>query len=421
MKPLVILLGLLSLTLSVRANDDKLAVPDKDKYGFYITGNRHWARIPFQLHSNLIIVQVRVNDSDTLHFILDTGVSHTIITDPASLDRKSLRMTRKIQLNGAGEGSNLTASVAIDNRLSVGALRVAHHNVVILDEDILKLSEYVGTPVDGIFGYEIFANFVVNIDFQTREITLTDPKKYRYRKRKGDRYPITIHDTKVYTDALSVFDGVKSLPLRVILDTGAGHALLLDRSRSRAMMPIPEKSIRAQLGRGLNGVINGSMGRIEKIKFGRYELDNVLASFPDSASFGMKLIDMPERQGNVGCELLRRFNVTFNYRDRYVVLKPNKRAMREQFEHDMSGMELRARGEHYRKYFVDNVTAGSPAHLAGLQEGDELMFVNNTSTGELTISDIYKVLQKGEGRVVTILVRREGRIIVTDFTLKRLI
>jgi len=421
MKPLVILLGLLSLTLSVRANDDKLAVPDKDKYGFYITGNRHWARIPFQLHSNLIIVQVRVNDSDTLHFILDTGVSHTIITDPASLDRKSLRMTRKIQLNGAGEGSNLTASVAIDNRLSVGALRVAHHNVVILDEDILKLSEYVGTPVDGIFGYEIFANFVVNIDFQAREITLTDPKKYRYRKRKGDRYPITIHDTKVYTDALSVFDGVKSLPLRVILDTGAGHALLLDRSRSRAMMPIPEKSIRAQLGRGLNGVINGSMGRIEKIKFGRYELDNVLASFPDSASFGMKLIDMPERQGNVGCELLRRFNVTFNYRDRYVVLKPNKRAMREQFEHDMSGMELRARGEHYRKYFVDNVTAGSPAHLAGLQEGDELMFVNNTSTGELTISDIYKVLQKGEGRVVTILVRREGRIIVTDFTLKRLI
>ena len=421
MKPLVILLGLLSLTLSVRANDDKLAVPDKDKYGFYITGNRHWARIPFQLHSNLIIVQVRVNDSDTLHFILDTGVSHTIITDPASLDRKSLRMTRKIQLNGAGEGSNLTASVAIDNRLSVGALRVAHHNVVILDEDILKLSEYVGTPVDGIFGYEIFANFVVNIDFQAREIMLIDPKKYRYRKHKGDRYPITIHNTKVYTDALSVYDGEKSMPLRVILDTGAGHALLLDRSRSTATMPMPEKSIRAQLGRGLNGVINGTMGRIEKIKFGRYELDDVLASFPDSASFGMKLIDMPERQGNVGCELLRRFNVTFNYRDRYVVLKPNKRAMRERFEHDMSGMELRARGEHYRKYFVDNVTVGSPAHLAGLQEGDELMFVNNTSTGELTISDIYKVLQKGEGRVVTILVRREGRIIVTDFTLKRLI
>ncbi len=421
MKTLVILLGLLSLASSTRASDNQHNVPDKDKYGFYITGNRHWTRIPFQLHSNLIIVQVRVNDSDTLHFILDTGVSHTIITDPAALDKKSLKMTRKIKLTGAGEGKNLSASVAIDNTLSMGALRAAHHNVVILDEDVLKLSEYVGTPVDGIFGYEIFANFVVNIDFQAREITLTAPPKYRYRKSKGDRYPITIHDTKVYTDALSVYDGEKSLPLRVILDTGAGHALLLDRSRSTATMPMPEKSIRAQLGRGLNGVIHGSMGRIEKIKFGRYELDDVLASFPDSTSFGVKLVNMPERQGNVGCELLRRFNVTFNYRDQYVVMKPNKRAMRERFEHDMSGMELRAKGEDYRKYFVDHVTTGSPAYVAGLQEGDELMFVNNTSTNELTISDIYKVLQRGEGRVVTLLVRREGRIIITDFALKRLI
>ena len=344
MKTLVLLFGLLGLSLSALAGDDQRAVPDKDRYGFYIAGNRNWTRIPFQLHSNLIIVQVQVNDSDTLHFILDTGVSHTIVTDPVALNRKSLRMTRKIKLTGAGEGNNLSASVAINNSLTMGALRAAHHNVVILDEDILKLSEYVGTPVDGIFGYEIFANFVVNIDFQTHEITLTDPKKYRYRKRKGDRYPITIHDTKVYTDALSVYDGEKSLPLRVVLDTGAGHALLLDRSRSTASMPMPEKSIRAQLGRGLNGVINGSMGRIEKIKFGRYELDDVLASFPDSASFGMKLIDMPERQGNVGCELLRRFNVTFNYRDSYVVMKPNKRAMRERFEHDMSGMETAGQG-----------------------------------------------------------------------------
>lgn len=427
MKTLVFFFGLVSLWLSARADGgqrglpEKGTVPDKDRYGFYIAGNRNWARIPFQLHSNLIIIQVRVNDSDTLHFILDTGVSHTIITDPAALDRNTLRMTRKIKLTGAGEGNNLSASVAIDNRISIGELRAAHHNVVILDEDVLKLSEYVGTPVDGIFGYEIFANFVVNIDFQTHEIVLTDPAKYRYKKRKGDRYPITIEDTKVYTDALSVYTGNKSMPLRVILDTGAGHALLLDRSRSTTSMPMPEKSIRAQLGRGLNGVINGSMGRIEKVKFGRYELDDVLASFPDSVAFGMKLVNMPERQGNVGCELLRRFNVTFNYRDKYVVLKPNKRAMRERFEHDMSGMELRAKGERFRKYFVDHVIAGSPAGLAGLQTGDELIFVNNTPTGDLTISDIYKILQKGEGRVVTMLVRREGRILITNFTLKRLI
>ncbi|MFD2932246.1 aspartyl protease family protein [Spirosoma flavum] len=420
MKTLVLIIGLLGL-YAVARGDDRQHTPDKDRYGFFIADNRTWTRIPFQLHSNLIIVPVRVNESDTLRFILDTGVSNTIITDPSAFRKKPLTLARKVKISGAGEGGSLTASIAIDNTLSMGGLRAAHHNLVILDEDILKLSEYVGTPVHGIFGYEIFANFVVNIDFQRREITLMRPDKYTYKKRKGDRYPITIQDTKAYTDALSVFDGEKSLPLRVVLDTGAGHALLLDRSRSTALMPMPVKSIRAQLGRGLNGVINGCMGRIQKVMFGRYELDNILASFPDSMSFGMKLIDMPERQGNVGCELLRRFNVTFNYPERYIVMKPIKRLMRESFEHDMSGMELRAKGDRYRNYYVAKVLTGSPADMAGLKEGDEVLFVNSNSASELTVSDIYKILQKGEGKEVSILVRRNGQIIISSFVLKRLI
>ncbi|UFH55339.1 aspartyl protease family protein [Spirosoma sp. KNUC1025] len=420
MKTLVLVIGLIGICLSARGDDER-RTPDKDRYGFFIAGNRTWTRIPFQLHSNLIVVPVKVNDSDTLRFILDTGVSNTIITDPNAFRKKPLLLTRKVKLNGAGEGGSLTASIAINNFLSLGGLRAAHHNLVILDEDILKLSEYVGTPVHGIFGYEIFANFVVNVDFQRHEIIISRPDKYQYRKRKGDRYPITIQDTKAYTDALSVYDGEKVMPLRAVLDTGAGHALLLDRSRSMSAMPLPEKNIRAQLGRGLNGVINGCLGRIQKIKFGRYELDNILASFPDSMAYGMKLVNMPERQGNIGCELLRRFNVTFNYPDQYIVLKPIKRLMRESFEHDMSGMELRARGADFHKYYVDKIIDGSPADIAGLVEGDEVLFVNNTSANELTISDIYKMLQKGEGKEVSMLVRRNGQIIIAQFALKRLI
>ena len=420
MKTLVLIIGLLYACLPVRG-DDNQRTPDKDRYGFFIAGNRSWTRIPFQLHSNLIIVPVMINDSDTLHFILDTGVSNTIITDVSAFQKKPLLLTRKVKLSGAGEGNNLTASIAINNTLNMGGLRAAHHNLVILDEDVLKLSEYVGTPVHGIFGYEIFANFVVNVDFQRRELMIMRPGKYRYRKNKGDRYPITIQDTKAYTDALSVFDGEKIMPLRVVLDTGAGHALLLDRSRSTLAMPMPEKSIRAQLGRGLNGVINGSLGRIQKVRFGRFEMDNILASFPDSMAYGMKLVNMPERQGNIGCELLRRFNVTFNYPEQYIVMKPIKRLIRESFEHDMSGLELRAKGTGFRNYYVDKILEGSPADMAGLVEGDELLFVNNSSTHELTISDIYKMLQRGEGKEVSMLVRRDGKIIIAQFALKRLI
>ncbi len=396
-------------------------VLDKDRYGFFLAHGLSTTHIPFQLHSNLIVIPVRVNNSDTLNFILDTGVSTIILTDPKALRKNQLQLTRRVKIAGAGEGDVLTATVAIDNFLSTGELRATHQNLVVLDEDILRLSEYVGTPIHGIFGYEIFNNFVVEIDFQNREITLTKPEKYHYRPGKGDKYALDIRDTKPYTDITAVLDDGKTMPLRVVLDTGAGHALLLDRSSHPENMPLPQKVIRAQLGRGLSGVINGSLGRIRKLFFGRHEVTDVLTSFPDSVSFGMKLINAPERQGNVGCELLRRFHVTFNYAEKYMVLKPVKRLLRESFEHDMSGMELRARGVGFRTYVVDKILRNSPAEEAGLSEGDELVYINNSPANSLTISDIYKLLQKGEGKEVRLFVRRDGQMLFTHFALKRLI
>lgn len=391
-----------------------------DKFGFFLQGNSKFTRIPFQMHANLIIVPVHVNDSDTLHFILDTGVSSVIITNPGAVKNQKLRYTRRVQLTGAGEGNSLTASVAIGNTIGMGKMKATYQNIVVLEEDVLKLSEYVGIPIDGIFGYEVFNNFVVTIDFINRELLLVKPENYKYRSRQGDKYPIIIEDTKPYADVVALVEGGQELPIRVVIDTGAGHALLIDKSFDNKIQ-LPEKVIRAQLGRGLNGVINGSLGRIDKVRFGKYELENVLASFPDSLAFGVKFAARNERQGNIGCELLRRFRVTFNYTDRYMVLKPIKRRLKETFEHDMSGMELRAKGKDLKEYVVERIIEGSPAWDAGLEEGDEVLFINNRSSEDLIISEIYKILQKGEGKEITLLVRRKGTIHFTKFQLKRMI
>ena len=421
MKTLYLLVGLLYGSMSALAIDNPKKTPDKDRFGFYLLGNRNSVRIPFELHSNLIVVKLQINKSDTLNFILDTGVSNTIITDPLALKNQPLKLTRKVKLSGAGEGGSLTATVAIDNEFSMGYMRAAHQNLVILDSDILRLSEYVGIPIHGIFGYDLFNSFVVNIDFRNHELTLTQPKHYTYKPRYGDRYPIIIQNAKPYLDVTAMLSGERTIPLRVVLDTGAGHALMLDGQSSVCALPRPEKVLRAQLGRGLNGVINGSLGRIEGLRLGRHELQNVIASFPDSSSFGMRIVNTADRQGNVGCELLRRFTVTFNYPEQYIVLKPVKRLLHEKFEHDMSGLELKAKGDQYRSYFIEKIMDNSPAEMAGLQEGDELMFVNNDLASSLIISDIHKALQRGEGKEVTIVVRRKGQIIVTNFALRRMI
>lgn len=420
MKVLILLTGLLCGSLSVIASDTP-KTPDKDRFGYFLKGNRRSTRIPFEFHSNLIIVKLQINKSDTLNFILDTGVSNTIVTDPLALKHQPLKLTRKMKLSGVGEGSSLSAIVAIDNELSMGIMRAMHQNLIVLETDILRLSEYVGIPIHGIFGYDLFNTFVVGIDFRSREITLTQPKYYRYKARYGDRYPIIIQNAKPYLDVTAFLSGERTVPLRVVLDTGAGHALMLDGQSAIGALPKPKKLLRAQLGRGLNGVINGSLGRIEGLRLGKHKLMDIIASFPDSSSFGMRLVNTADRQGNVGCELLRRFSVTFNYPEQYIVLKPVRQLIRERFEHDMSGLELKAKGDHYRTYYIERVVEDSPAETAGLQEGDELMFINSEQASTLSISNIHKALQRGEGKEVTLVIRRNGQFVVASFALRRMI
>lgn len=412
---------LLTLVCRVASAGEKDVPPvSEEKYGYFLDKNKKTARIPFELHSNLILLYVKINDTDSLRFILDTGVSSIIITDPYALRPDRLQLTRKVKLAGAGEGKSIVAQVAIDNSLAMGKLRAAHQNIVVLEEDFLHLSEYVGVPIHGIFGYEIFNNFVTTIDFAKKELVLMHPDKYKYKKSHGEKYPLFIQDTKPFTDVVTLFADGRERPIRVLIDTGAGHALLVNNSPKETLR-LPEKVIRAQLGRGMNGIINGNLGRIERVKLGKYEMDNIVASFPDSAGFGGKLGPGAERQGNIGCELLRRFRVTMNYSEGYMVLKPIRSRLKEKFEHDMSGMELRAGGTDLKSYFVNHIELNSPAARAGLTEGDQLLFIDDRAAADINISDIYKVMQRGDGRNIDLLVKRKGDIFFTRLTLKRMI
>lgn len=418
MKNLILLfLAVCGVCTNSHANKPK---EQEEVFGLHLINGRKAAHIEFELHGNLIIVPVRINKSDTLRFILDTGVGSTILTDASIAQKLGMKSVRKMKIEGMGNGQPIAADVTIGNTISMGAMRGLKHNIVVMDNNILQLSELVGTQIHGIFGYEIFSKFVVTIDFQLQRLILRVPEKYKYSAKQGDRFPIVIEKTKPYLDAVKVVSNDRELPIRVVLDTGAGHALMLNTSTSN--LQLPQKVVKAQLGVGLAGVINGHIGRMPKVRIGNYELTDVLTTFPDSSAFGVKLTDQsPQRDGNLGGELLSRFKVTFNYEAGYIVLKPNKKRFNDKFEHDMSGMDVRAKGKGFRQYYVDNVIEGSPAFHAGLQQGDELLFINNQSVEDLALSELYQRFQHKEGKEIHVVVRRNGRVISADFALKRII
>ncbi len=399
----------------------------QDPFGFnFKSKHQSAARFPFDLFSNLIVVKVRVDDSDTLNFILDTGVSSIIITDPVVAESMKLKFVRQVKISGAGEGEALTASVSIDHTIQVGDIKALKQNLVVLDEDVLHLSEYMGVPIHGIFGHDLFDRFVVTIDFGTRHLMFYEPSKFKFSSKKlGDKYPIVVTQSKPYMDAIGMVQNDREMPLRLVIDTGAGHALLLNANHENGTarsVQLPDKVIRANLGRGLNGSIDGHIGRVNQVKMGRYQFNDVLASFPDSISFSMKFRENDDnRQGSVGGEFLRRFKVTMNYHLGYIAFKPLKKKYNETFEHDMSGIEVRAKGPDLNNYVITYVVPGSQAQQAGAVEGDEIIFLNNVNTKDLTINDIFKTLSKKEGQEIEMFLRRNGQLKFVYFRLKRVI
>ncbi|MFT5885002.1 MAG: putative aspartyl protease [Arcticibacterium sp.] len=390
-------------------------------YGFHIKAKRGSYTLPFKVYSNLIVIPVTIDGSDTLNFILDTGVSSNFIVDPKVGEALGLEYQRTVAISGAGEGEALRAYVSVGHEFKVGNITGYRQNVVVLSEDILHLSEFMGVQIHGIFGHAMFEHFVITIDFNSLVLNIRRPEKFRYSKRYGDKYPIVVTQSKPYTDAITITEANdQARKVRLVIDTGAGHALLLNSEEGH--IELPQKVIRANLGRGLNGEIYGNIGRVSKVSIGKYQMNDVIASFPDSLTFSMKFPPTEvNRQGSIGGEFLRRFKVTLNYREGYMALKPNKTRLKQPFEHDMSGLDVRADKEDFTRFYVSEVVPNSPASGAGLEAKDEIVFINNQQAFKMSVAEIYRLLSKKEGKTIEVFYRRNGALRFASFVLKRVI
>jgi C-terminal processing protease CtpA/Prc len=94
---------------------------------------------------------------------------------------------------------------------------------------------------------------------------------------------------------------------------------------------------------------------------------------------------------------------------------------KESFERDMSGLEVRAKGEKFNSFVIDKLEDGSPGDAAGLKAGDEIIALNGKMTSTLRLSDILKTFQRGEGKEIRIFVKRGNEFLFTSFFLKRMI
>ncbi|QHJ05798.1 aspartyl protease family protein [Hymenobacter busanensis] len=379
---------------------------------------RNSVRTSFQLERNLVVIQARLNGYGPYNFMLDTGVGTSIITDPTLRDSLGLRIGQQYLVAGVGEEAPVVAfqSDSVRVELAEGRIAAAALPMLLLSNDVFDLSAYVGMPIHGILGGDVFRHFVVEIEPESRQLIFRRPDKFKAPTgQKWAHLPIIIEGEKAYVETQARLSDSTEVPLKLVLDTGAGHALSLETG-SDARIKLPDQRLRTHLGRGLSGDVHGYLGRVQSLRLGRYQLSALLTSFPDNASVRAR-VSVP-RNGNLGFELLKRFHIIIDYPHNALLLRPNAQ-FRDPFEHDMCGLDLLATGTNFRNYVVHRVEAGSPAAQANLQPNDEILSINLMPVGNMTLSQISRMLHSADGRQLFLLVRRNGEMIATRLTLKR--
>lgn len=380
--------------------------------------------IKFKTVNNLIIIPLHINNSDTLYFILDTGIRPTLLTRVSG--DIEFKIGKQQTIRGLGIGDDLIVYHTFGNKITIGNdLLLTLQNIFVLENDRFGLSKRMGMQINGIIGYSIFEHFIVKINYISEEITFYNPKKFKMKRRyrKWLNIPLTIYNGKPYTKLKIEINTDTIIIASLLVDLGASDALWL-LTTTNDSIPKNNKNKNLYLGQGLNGDIYGNQGKISKLFFNNDNyLQNVIVSYPDTSSIRVgNDYDIPNRNGTVGSEILRRFDIIFDYPNNRMLLKRNSN-FKDDFYLDMSGIEVEAPYLGLKIYTIFSVHKNSPADNAGIIVGDQILKINGRSTTNLELNDILLILHNKEGKKIKLKLSRNGieletTIILTDYRTK---
>ncbi len=405
--------------------------------------------MPFSLVNNMVVLQAEINGTP-LSFLLDTGVSKTLLFNLKVSDSVRLRNIDTIQFRGLGEGDLINAYKSQGNTFRFGDIVNDDLSLFVITDNLFDLAAKMGIDVHGILGGNLFRYFVVSINYSSRKLTFYNPSAYQKELCNGcESFPLDFYNDKPYIDVQVVDHRGKEYTAKLLIDSGGGDALWLFPHSSPEIV-IPSKNFDDFIGKGLSGDIFGKRGKVAALKIGSFVIEETSVSYPDSASIGPTQA-IRERNGTLGAEILKRFHVTLDYPGRRIILKKNPRNFRAPFLYNKSGMEIIYGGEMLVKekkakiipsgeqgtsitdiiygygltykpsYKVSHIRTGSPAHLAGLLVGDILLEINGKAAYAMKMEEVIHLLSQREDKRIRLLVDRNGKHLRYEFTLKSLL
>jgi Aspartyl protease/PDZ domain len=361
------------------------------------------ASIPIEVGENYVFIKASVNGSAPLTFILDSGAGSGLILYSKAAQALGLKLQGKGKGGGAGEGTFDTTSVK-GVSLSFPGVEMSNQTFVVFPPSKTSAFDRV---VDGVIGYTLFSRYVVELDYQSRNVNLYEPKTYQY-SGSGESIPLRILSNVPFVRMKIPIEGRKPLEGDFIVDLGAGRFTSILNTplvESNSLLAVAQKTIKEPGAEGVGGEVKLLVGRLPHLQLGSFTLTDPVVHFAQDRKGAFA---SSEFSGVIGGELLRRFKVIFDYAHKRMILEPNA-DLAERFEYDMSGIRLRAEGEDFKTLRVQRVMENSPASEAGVREGDLISAIDGKPTAELSLSQIKHMFKQQDQEYLLGVIRGEEK------------
>lgn len=410
--------------------------------------NKNKIIIPFQLLNNSIVLQPKVNDIH-LNLILDTGSAYNILFAFPEKDSIAFYNTSKIKITGPGMKEAVDAYVSKDNKIEFKNLSSKKLDIILMLEDKYSFTTSIGIPIHGILGADFFKDNIVELQYDAKRIIVyrKETKQYVNKISNYKPLPFILKENRPFMPIDVTIEESKEQSLELLIDTGLTDGLWIFEKELNLKN---KRQIDDYLGAGIGGDVFGKRVRFKNIKFSDYEFHEPIISMPDTISFQRKSI-LGSRDGSVGGEILKRFNIIFNYSKQMMYLDKNN-SYNNKFYYNMAGMNVHHNGvdvieeriqndlmpagtKNLTEFIYDSqkvnfnyilkpgieisyIRKNSLADKAGLKVDDKIISINKRKAANYKLTDIIEICQKNVDETMVIEIERKGKKYTFELLLK---
>jgi hypothetical protein len=310
-----------------------------------------------QWFDNLVFLSSRVNVSEPSLFELDTTAANS-----------SLSPDRAAEINRTNVSPAILNLAALDVPLpSLPAVAKAN------------FGQIVGQAYQGTLGRDFLANLVLEIDYARDTVRAYAPTNYKY-SGKGVVFPLAQGNGVPVINVRFALDKGKEINANFIVDTALDASVVLDNKFLAGRKMSGDRGKVMPTIDPFTGQPGATTSRIRAFQIEKRFVDDVLAIYSDQPfpSAGVPVA------GAIGSQMLRRFNVIFDYPQHQLVLEPNIN-FPDPDQEDKSGLMLVANGGNFKTFEVVSVQPQSPAADAGIKNGDIIAGIDTDPAADLTI------------------------------------